>query len=96
MEQKVERIWKELYGNGNDGLKAEMLVIKQKITQMEARDEKIATALSGINKYITEHETIDEIKKRDDCLRREQKNNRIVQGLMLLGIIATILISIFV
>lgn len=95
MEQKVERIWRELYGNGNDGIKADLVVLKEKIIRMEADSERIATALSGINKYITEHETIDALNKKQDCLKRERRNNRIVQVLMLLAIITSIAVSIW-
>jgi len=93
MEQKINKLWSEVYGNGNDGLKTDMALMKDKMTHIEAQQEKIATALSGINKYVTENDAEKEIREKTQEIKRAQMNNRIIQFLMIAGLAVSIFVS---
>lgn len=95
MEQRLQKIWDTIFGNGGDGLKTDVAINKQKIEDMEDTHKSIAISLSGINKYITEQETRDSIAKETERLKRQSKRQSIMQIIMVAGIVASILIGIF-
>lgn len=93
MEHRIIKLEKEIYGNDKEGLKTDVAVIKGKIKNMEERDEKIATALSGLNKYVTEQELMQSTEKERIKLKREKRNDIIIKIIMVIGILASVILG---
>ena len=105
MENKVNQLWREIFGNGNEGLKVDIAKIKQILKDMKEREAKMETALSGINKFVSEVDTdfkqfaaevktcMENIDKRYNN-DRKRKRAQTTTVIMIIGIAASVLISI--
>lgn len=95
-EDTLKRIAKDLYGNGGKGIVKDLEVIKTKVNIMDERSKKIETSLSGINKFVGSVETELNNIKANCNQKRVSTSQQVTQVIMMLGILATILISLFV
>lgn len=105
MENKIEQLWKEVFGNGNEGLKVDVVKVKQILKDMKEREEKMDTALSGINRFVTEVDTeykrfASEICTKLDNIEDRYKNdkkrtmNNTSTIILIIGICLSVLLSI--
>lgn len=54
--EKINKLDEAINGNGQPGLKSNVAVLNENIKLLKESNEKVATAISGINKFMAETE----------------------------------------